>query len=164
MVLQEQKEGAWNGQFNANQVLHVCSTHQEKQAEPQEKQHAPQDSWPVRFLHWFWDLGNASLDKIPGRCRDEGSMGKAPAPRWESTEVLGGEKSTQFLCHRLPESGRGQSGYLGMSTLTNWSRYKALGAVDRGGVFLGTSFVSDDSPYRQELGLGLTGGDTKSLV
>lgn len=122
MVLQEQKEGGWKDQFKASQVLHACSTHQEEQAEPQEKQHPSQDCWPVRLLHWFGDLGNASLDKIPGRRRGEGSIGKAPAPRWESTEVLGGEKSTQFLCHHLPETGRGQSGHPGMSTLTNWSR------------------------------------------
>lgn len=158
-------------------MLLVSFTYQQKQAEPQKKHHLPQDSWPGQPLHWLGDIGNASLNKIPGRCRGKGSICKALAPRWESAKVLGGKKSTQFLCHHLPETGRGQRGNSGMSTLTSWPRWKALGAVGRGWVFLGNSLISDDSPYRWELaacsgtwstglleGLCLKRWDTKSLV
>lgn len=90
-------------------------THQEHQAEPQEQDSLPQDLWPVRPLQGSGNLGDASLDEIPGSRGGEGPFSEAPAPWWEGADVLDRERLFSFsptVCQRLV---RGQSGTPGLS-------------------------------------------------
>lgn len=82
-------------------------THQQKQAEPQQQDHLPQDFWPVRPLRGPGDLGNAGLDEIPGSRGGKGPFSEAPAPGRQGAEVLGGKKSVQPFSHGLPETSKG---------------------------------------------------------
>jgi hypothetical protein len=81
-------------------------TYQQKQAEPQEQPSLSQDSWPLRTLQGPGNLGDASLDEIPGSRRGKRPIPKALAPGWESVEVLSRKKSVQSLSHGLLGTGQ----------------------------------------------------------
>lgn len=107
-------DGPWNTHFHWGGGLaqwlrcHLSScTHQQKQAEPQEQDNLPKDSWPVGPLQGPGDLGDASLDEIPGSCGDKGPFPKALAPWREGADVLGRKKPVQPWSHCLPEPGQG---------------------------------------------------------